>query len=352
MVVDIDTHALIATEKALLKYSFEGTWKFESIYFDGMPVQVVYRSPYTTHWWVAVAHSHWGVKLHRSTNEGKTWQAITLPKLPNTTLLNIWCIKDTPEGYVYLGIEPAGLLYAHHDDLKDDLKFELIESLWNHPSKTQWQIGGKGSKAPFLHSISFVPNSGNCFFVGISCAGIFCTKDRGLNWLAHNKGLRADYLPNPYAKIGHDPHAISICEEDPSVMWQQNHCGIFRSEDGGLSWYDVSYQDIRYGFNVLASKENPLEAWTVPVSSEDKRIPLGKKLSIAHTKDGGKTWQQTSISKEDFSYGISLRKSLGMKDKQMLLGTNNGGLYASGDRGKTWRSIHQNLAKIRGVVLY
>ncbi|HHP7240722.1 MAG TPA: hypothetical protein ACFCUD_03575 [Cyclobacteriaceae bacterium] len=55
---------------------------------------------------------------------------------------------------------------------------------------------------------------------------MFETRDGGINWEPRNKGLKADFLPDPGSDVGQDPHLIVSCTEHPKIMWQQNHCGI------------------------------------------------------------------------------------------------------------------------------
>jgi len=57
-------------------------------------------------------------------------------------------------------------------------------------------------------------------YVGISCAGVFETLDGGLTWEPKNKGLKADFLPDPLAEIGQDPHLVVMSNVDKQLMWQ------------------------------------------------------------------------------------------------------------------------------------
>jgi len=99
---------------------------------------------------------------------------------------------------------------------------------------------GGGLDEPGIHSVLVDPRDLQRISVGISVAGVFSTPDGGQTWQPRNIGLKADFLPNPDVEIGHDPHLIVQCVSQPDVLWQQNHCGIFRSTDGGQNWTRVS----------------------------------------------------------------------------------------------------------------
>ena len=88
--------------------------------------------------------------------------------------------------------------------------------------------------------------------VGISCAGVFNSTDAGNTWTPQNLGLEAFFLPKSDIEVGHDPHSIKRHPVKSNVLWQQNHCGIYRSEDNGKSWNNISDKSGKalYGFDI------------------------------------------------------------------------------------------------------
>ena len=104
--------------------------------------------------------------------------------------------------------------------------------------KDQWFGGGRDYAG--IHSIIVDPDDSDHIYTGISVAGLFESKDCGNTWNPMNKGLKADFLPDPHAEIGHDPHLLVSAPSDKTIMWQQNHCGVFISRDACLNWQDVS----------------------------------------------------------------------------------------------------------------
>ena len=62
---------LIGTSKGLVIFKRStGGWKNVGVQFLGFPVSVCWVDERTNTWWVALAHRHWGQKMHRSTDEG------------------------------------------------------------------------------------------------------------------------------------------------------------------------------------------------------------------------------------------------------------------------------------------
>ncbi|MBK5279735.1 MAG: glycosyl hydrolase [Bacteroidia bacterium] len=354
----MQTKLLVGTSKGLVIFSnINDAWKIDSIEFVGLPVSLVYVDDRANTWWIALSHRHWGEKLHYSENEGRNWQEVVAPSYSNysfksdkpASLKKIWSMQHAGinrSGALWVGTEPGGLFYS--DD--NGKNFHLIESLWNHPSRldsNQWFGAGKDS--PFIHSIVLDPRDSNHVYVGVSCAGVFETVDGGKNWHAKNNGLVAAYLPNPKAEVGHDPHRILVCPTQPDTIWQQNHCGIFRTTNGGDVWENVSGKGgfPKYGFALVIDENDPNAAWVIPAQSDEQRIPVDLRLAVCKTTDGGENWSFTSQGlPQANTFDLVLRHSFVKTENTLAFGTNNGNLYLSDDNGNTWKTISQNLAMV------
>lgn len=345
---------IAATDKGLLIYGqVDNEWVLKDIQFIGMPVGCFHYDERNGSWWVAINHKHWGPKLYKSTDEGETFEEISVPRFdaPELTLRSIWTIShgahDEPNR-LYLGVEPAAVFVT----LDEGKSFQEMTGLSQHPSRSSWQGGGKGSKNPFLHTILIDPEDTSHLTVGISCAGVFQSYDNGNSWTATNKGLEAFYLPNSVVEVGHDPHCMQIPDTNPNIIWQQNHCGIFRSEDKGHSWTNVSDPNgiASYGFAIVADDSDTQKAWVIPAQSDDLRFPYKNQLAVYHTADGGKSWQaQGNGLPQNGSFDLVLRSAFTGKKGSLAFGTNNGNLYVSDNHGEMWTAISQNLSAVRQV---
>lgn len=351
---------LIGTSKGLVIYQKEQKgWQYQTVQFLGMPVSMVYVDPRDDCWWACLAHRHWGQKIHRSFDRGKSWEMIETPVYPEhsflksgkpATLRKVWSMTqaglDRP-GQLYLGTEPGGLFYSENTGQN----FQLLESLWNHPSrKDEWF--GAGRDHPFIHSIVVDPRDSNHYYIGVSCAGVFETKDNGLNWAPKNKGLVAAYLPNPEAEIGHDPHMMYACRANPEVIWQQNHCGIFRTTNAGDSWDNITGSDgfPSYGFALAIDHTNPDVAWVIPAISDEVRVAVDLSLCVCRTEDGGKTW--TALRKglpQGQCFDIVFRHAFAISQSTLAFGTTTGNVYLSQDGGDSWECLSNNLPRVECI---
>ena len=223
-----------------------------------------------------------------------------------------------------------------------------MESLWNHPSRAEHWFGG-GRDHPGIHSVVVDPRNSDHLYVGISCAGVFETRDRGNTWEVKNNGLRADYLPDPKAEVGHDPHLLVASPSQPDILWQQNHCGIFRSSDGAMSWQDVTQEagPARFGFTVAVAEDNPDQAWVVPAISDEVRVAVDNALCVCRTDDGGKTWKELrkGLPQTD-CFDIVFRHAMDVTGETLAFGTTTGNLFLSNDHGESWDCLNSNLPMV------
>jgi len=355
---------LVGTSKGLVLWERkEQGWSLSEVFFPGIPVSMVHVNPADGYWYLSLAHRHWGQKMEYSPDQGKTWQSMSPPAYPahaklsegkRATLKKVWAIQGAglqQDKGLWIGTEPGGLFRSRGQG--ED--FHLVQGLWDHPSrKDRMQWFGAGRDQPFIHSILIDPRDEDHLYVGVSCAGVFETLDGGKSWHPKNKGLVAAYLPNPVAEVGHDPHAIKFCLSHPEVMWQQNHCGIFRTTNGGEEWKLVSDPGKipHYGFALVADEGNPLRAWVIPAQSDEERIASDLALRVFRTEDGGKSWEAlTQGLPQRHAFDIVFRHSFEGRNETLAFGTSTGNLFVSEDGGDHWQVLSQHLARIESLAL-
>ena len=351
---------LVGTSKGLVVFrrNQEG-WRIDQTHFLGLPVAMVFVDERNYTWWVGIAHRHWGQKLHFSTDQGQNWQEVQTPVYPenaylksgkSATLRKIWCMAHggvQQPATLYLGTEPGGLFVSRDKGQS----FQLQENLWNHPSRMQDWFGA-GRDFPFIHSIVVDPLDNAHFYIAVSCAGVFETTDNGKNWMPRNRGLKAAYLPNPDVEVGHDPHLLLACQSRPEIMWQQNHCGIYRSTDSGGSWTDVSGANDfpYYGFALGIDHKNPERAWVIPAISDEMRIAHGLSLCVCRTEDGGKSWEELRKGlPQNHCFDIVFRHSFAVAAENLVFGTTTGNLFFSEDGGEQWQVLSNYLPRVEAI---
>ena len=355
-------HLLIGTRKGLVVYTLDNEhWNYLNTYFPGIPVSMTYADHRNHTWWVCLDHGHWGVKLHQSKDQGNNWREIEAPKFPDGALVKsdqpasvnyIWAMtgggKDQPE-VLHIGTDPGGLFTS--TDYGET--WELNQSLWDHPTRENNWFGG-GRDLPGIHSIVIDPRDSKHIQVGISVAGVFKTTDGGSSWHPANSGLTADFLPDPNAAVGQDPHLLVQSQSNPDVLWQQNHCGIFISKNASSSWEKVSQPEgpADFGFAIAVDEDNPNIAWVIPGQSDQIRMPIDLALCVCKTVNGGKTWDViTEGLPQENCHDIVYRHSLANYHQHLVFGTTTGNVFYSSDHGHSWKVLTNYLSMVYSIEL-
>lgn len=385
---------LLGTRKGtLILDRRNGRWAPRAIAHAGMSISYAAKDPRNGTIWAAMDHAHWGPKLSRSKDDGATWEdlsQIAYPKgarfveqhlpLPGSdpaterpiaykdaSLLKVWVLAfggaDQP-GTIHAGTLPGGLFTSR--DGGDT--WELNRPLWNHESRggdlfageaqsrNQW--GGTpaaiayGEFVPGIHSIVVDPRESNRMLVAVSCAGVLETRDGGGTWAGRNRGMLNDYMPNPEAEWGHDPHLVTQCPGEPDRLWQQNHSGVFTSEDGARTWKKVSRPEVavHFGFPIAADDRDGRTAWVVPAKADNERMSVGGGLFVARTGDGGASWQAFREGlPQQHAYDAVYRHALDARGDRVCFGSTTGNVYVSEDRGESWRCVGNNLPPVHSV---
>ena len=80
-------YLLVGTRKGLLTYEQQnGGWSFVREDFRGAPVSFATVDARNGTWWACVDYGHWCNNLHRSLDDGNSWQEIPAPRYPEDSL--------------------------------------------------------------------------------------------------------------------------------------------------------------------------------------------------------------------------------------------------------------------------
>src|SRR5262249_25837667 len=185
------------------------------------------------------------------------------------------------QGRLYAGVDP-GALFASDDD---GACWREIESLTDHPTRARWVPGGGGL---MVHSMAFDPTRPARLIIGISAAGVFRSDDGGRSWTPSNTGIRADFLPDEAPEVGQCVHHMEMHPQQPDVIYQQNHCGVYRSDNAGDSWTDISAGlPSRFGFPFAALPRRGDTIFVVPEEGAEARVTAGGRFGSDRSRDRG-----------------------------------------------------------------
>ena len=349
------TLILLGTKKgAFVLQSDENrqSWSLRGPFCEAWPINHVIGDPTTGTIYAGGGNEWFGPAVWKTTDLGKTWRhssdglAYATGEEP---VRAVWSIAPAHRR-LYAGVQPAGLFFS--DD--GGASWTHVHGLRDHPSRPRWQPGAGGL---ILHSIVPDPSDQRQMWIAISAAGVFHTEDGGKTWAPRNRGTRCDFLPEDqrYPEFGQCVHCLVKAPGRPNVLYQQNHCGMYRSDDGGQSWQSIEAGlPSSFGFPAVAHPRDDATLFLLPLNGAEqgRYVPDGK-AAVWRTRDGGKTWQdlRNGLPQENAFFGV-LRQAMSadtLSPVGIYAGTNTGSLYASADEGDHWRCIAQNLPPIYSV---
>ena len=355
---------LVSTRKGLFTVEREAqSWRITKADFLGDNVTLAITDARDGTSYAALDHGHFGVKLHR--NPGNGWEEIATPAYPEKpegleendmwgrplpwSTVRIWALvpggADQP-GVIWCGTLPGGLFKSSDRGAN----WQMVRSLWDHPMRKQWM--GGGADLPGIHSILVDPRNSRQISIAVSTGGVWHSDDDGVKWTLRGEGMRAEYAPPEAARdpIGQDVHCLAQCRGAPDRMWVQHHNGIFVSDDCGRTFREIeNVKPSVFGFPVVVHPDDPDTAWFVPEIKDEKRIPVGGKLVLTRTRDGGKTFETLSEGlPQEHAYDVVYRHALDIDTfgSRLVMGSTTGGLWVSEDEGDSWAMISHTLPPI------
>jgi hypothetical protein len=264
----------------------------------------------------------------------------------------VWALApggaDEP-GVLWCGTLPGGLFRS--EDGGDS--WSLNRALWDDPRREEW-FGG-GADHPGIHSVCVDPRDSRHVIVGVSCGGVWSTRDCGHSWQLGGPGMRAEYMPpeRQFEPNVQDPHLVAQCRSNPDALWVQHHNGIFRSMNAAASWSEIT--DVKpsaFGFAVAVHPEDPDTAWFVPAVKDEKRYPAEGHLLVNRTRDAGRRFEALSRGlPQEHAYDLVLRHALDVDETgdRLAFGSTTGSLWISEDGGNRWQTLSSNLPPIYAV---
>lgn len=349
-------------------------WTASDPLFKGWNVMHMNMDPRDGRMHAAAGHFVFGATTHYSDDLGQTWTqakvvpAFTRPSvsgrpagtpeeafsgrpIPDTPeeVINVWNItpgRVNEPNVLYAGIQPAALFKS--TDRGET--WSLIESVYDHPHRGQWNPGGGGL---CLHTIVLDPRDHNRMYIGISAAGVYRTDDGGKTWVPRNKNVRADYQPDIYPEFGQCVHKFDMHPSQPDVLYQQNHCGIYRSDNCGDDWIDIGEGRLpsRFGFPIAVHPHDPKTVYLALEESDQFRMSVDGQFSVWRSRDAGESWERLSTGLPK-AHVVVLREAMttdSLEDAGIYAGTDTGQLFYSRDNGDTWQVLAEYLPPILSV---
>jgi photosystem II stability/assembly factor-like uncharacterized protein len=350
---------LVGTEKGLFRLTSDNNreqWSIDGPLIAGHEILHAWndpRQPQLAN--AAVRHLIWGAHIYQSTDAGQTWESLnTVPQHElgrhKESLRAIWYLApglSSEPTTLYAGIDPAGLFVSRDRGAS----WTPVSALNDHPTTDTWEPAKGGFS---MHSIQQCERLPDRLYAAVSAGGAYRSDDRGASWYPINRNVRAENKPQRFMESGHNIHRLLAHPAQPDRLYRQCYNGMYRSDDGGLNWVEISEGlPSDFGYALVTEAADPDVVYVLPVASNHMRTMPDGRLRVYRSADAGNTWEAlTQGLPQEHVYVSVLREAMAVDDLPscgVYFGTTSGHLFASRDHGQQWQCLAAFLPRILSV---
>ena len=161
------------------------------------------------------------------------------------------------------------------------------------------------------------------------------------------------YGPDPLPEYGQCVHKVAVDAGGPDRLYAQNHFGVFRSDDAGVSWSSIAEGlPVDFGFPIVASPHTPGTAWVVPLVADMQRVPPDGGCGCTAPGTPGRPGPSSARALPDDAWTAVMRDAFCADDRDptgLYFGTRDGCVYASADEGETFTLVADHLPDVLTV---
>jgi photosystem II stability/assembly factor-like uncharacterized protein len=346
---------LVGTRKGCFILESDGDrrdWNVRGPYCEGWPVYHAVLDGDSGTIFAAAASEWHGAGVWRSSDLGESWElsseGLAYPE-GDLRLSKISGVAAA-HGRVLAGAEAAGVFESRDGGAT----WSLLSTLDDQPGRGDWNNPERQPPGHLgMPAIMLDPEDPAHFWVTIQGFGVFETTDNAASWTPRNHGLRAEW-PLEHPDVGFCVHKLVMSPVDHSRMYQQNHCGMHRSDDSGHSWTEITEGlPTDFGFAAAAHPHDRDSFYVIPLDPGHGRFTPDGRVTVWRTRDAGAGWQplERGLPQRDAYLGV-LREGLAIDsfdEPGLYFGTSTGQLFASADEGESWAEIASYLPSISSV---
>lgn len=149
-------------------------------------------------------------------------------------------------------------------------------------------------------------------------------------------------------------HKLLVHPAVPGVLFQQNHVGVYRSEDHGDTWVRIDEGlPHDFGFGLALNPHDASACYVIPLEPDEYmfRATSGA-LNVYRSTPRGKWRKLTKGLPRKNAYVSVLRQAMSSDTLDpcgVYFGTAGGTVFASNDEGASWSAAVEHLPPIQSV---
>ncbi len=360
----------------------EGLFVFES---DAKRTKWKRRGPYLKG--LSVNHFAWDPKaktvyaatfsegVFASKTGGRTWT----PLNDGLPIRKVWAVAVNPKDSddLWAGTHFSYLFHSTDRGRTWTLHTGYLSAPGKENRYGDWGFGTTGNA---LHGIHIDPKDPKrMLIVSSTNHGAVRTEDGGQTWELARRGVfescpmagrselnrpmsedeRMKAAEQHLEEVHACTHRIGISPVDSSVLYRQQHCGVYRSDDFGASWQDISTGlPDRHGFPLAVHPRDVNTALVVPAyqgkgCKKHNSCIMGP-LEVYRTRTGGRRWEKLADGLPKKVHCVVLRHGMdtdSLRPAGVYFATTTGELYGSNTEGDAWMVMGKGLPRVQGVAV-
>ena len=211
---------LVGTRKGAWIYHGDAArraWRVEGPHLLGQIVNHLVMDPRDGRTLLMAAKTgHLGPTIFRSSDLGATWtEASRPPAFPKVgdgdgrAVGHTFWLQPGPASEPdewWAGTSPPGLFRSGDGGAT----WKSVAGWNENPMYSKWVPADSGTPdGALLNQILIDPRDAGHMYVATSSGGVFESSDRAASWKPLNKGVEANFLPDPYPEYGQDAHYLA-----------------------------------------------------------------------------------------------------------------------------------------------
>ncbi|MCF8301998.1 MAG: hypothetical protein K9I94_01885 [Bacteroidales bacterium] len=213
-----------------------------------------------------------------------------------------------------------------------------IDEMWDNRQRDaglwDWEWLGPGNIGGRIRAIMIHPDNPDKMWIGGASGGIWKTANGGSYWQPVN-----DFLPSlNITSFAMDPNDYDVMYASTGEGFGNSWpdvpgAGIFKSTNGGLSWYQLPETNVD-SFNWVTRLAHHPENSDIVYATGRVGSPGNWDGKVYKTTDGGDTWN-TILNTPSFATDVKLKPA---DPSIVFVGTTNG-LWISNNSGQDWDEV-------------
>ena len=267
--------------------------------------------------------------------------------------------RNLKRGFVLLFIVALALQLAVARTQRESTpagKGTINPALFKH---LEWRNIGPANMMGRTTDIEGVPGNPNIVYVGTASGGIWKTTNGGITW----KPIFDEQRVASIGDLALEPGNSDVIYAGTGEANVRNSIsfgnGVYKSTDGGKTWWHMGLQDTERISRIVINPKNPN---IIYVGALGHAFGPNKMRGVFMSADGGKTWEKVLYTDE--RHGVAdmdinpqnpniVYAALWFFERKpwtFTSGDEKGGVYRSIDGGRTWEKITKGLPKLVGRI--